>query len=237
MTSTNLSAVTSANGVSLSWDGDASHISYTIEYDTAGFTPGNGTMVTITSDSTEITGLTPVQNYDFYVKGNCSATSSSYALTASAFSPCAALATPWTENFDNTPSGSSSSPSLPQCWDFYTSATLTYWYPYIYNYSWSGGSYSGNNFLYAYRSSSTSTSSAYVDTVMAIMPEIIGLDSATKQLKFYARNGSSGQPGEIIIGFTDAAGTPSSLRIIDTVNANTNTYRRVHCILGRCSIG
>lgn len=77
---TNLSAVTSANGVSLSWDGDVSHTSYTIEYDTAGFTPGNGTTVTITSDSTEITGLTPVQNYDFYVTGNCSATSSSYAV-------------------------------------------------------------------------------------------------------------------------------------------------------------
>ena len=221
----NLSAVTSANGVSLSWDGDAAHISYTIEYDTAGFTPGNGTTVTITSDSTEITGLTPVQNYDFYVTGNCSATSSSYAVMASAYSPCAAVATPWTENFDNTPSGTSSNPSLPQCWDFYANASLTYWYPYIYNRNYSFGAYSGNNFLYAYRSSSTSTSGAYIDTVMAIMPEIIGLDSATKQLKFYARNGSTGQPGEIIIGFTDAAGTPSSLRIIDTVNANTSTYQ------------
>jgi hypothetical protein len=221
----NLSAVTSANGVSLSWDGDASHISYTIEYDTAGFTPGNGTTVTITSDSTEITGLTPVQNYDFYVNGNCSATSSGYAVMASAYSPCAAIATPWTENFDNTPSGTSSSPSLPQCWDFYANASLTYWYPYIYNRNYSFGSYSGNNFLYVYRSSSTSTSSAYIDTVMAIMPEIIGLDSANKQLKFYARNGSTGQPGEIIIGFTDAAGTPSSLRIIDTINASTSTYQ------------
>ena len=221
----NLSAVTSANGVSLSWDGDAAHTSYTIEYDTAGFTPGNGTTVTITSDSTEITGLTPVQNYDFYVTGNCSATSSSYAVMASAYSPCAAVATPWTENFDNTPSGTSSNPSLPQCWDFYANASLTYWYPYIYNRNYSFNAYSGSNYLYAYRSSSTSTSSAYIDTVMAIMPEIIGLDSATKQLKFYARNGSTGQPGEIIIGFTDAAGTPSSLRIIDTVNANTNTYQ------------
>jgi parallel beta-helix repeat protein len=221
----NLSAVTSANGVSLSWDGDASHISYTIEYDTAGFTPGNGTTVTITSDSTEITGLTPVQNYDFYVTGNCSATSSGYAVMASAYSPCAAIATPWTENFDNTPSGTTSSPSLPQCWDFYANASLTYWYPYIYNRNYSFGSYSGNNFLYVYRSSSTSTSSAYIDTVMAIMPEIIGLDSANKQLKFYARNGSTGQPGEIIIGFTDAAGTPSSLRIIDTINASTSTYQ------------
>ena len=220
----NLSAVTSANGVSLSWDGDASHTSYTIEYDTAGFTPGNGTTVTITSDSTEITGLTPVQNYDFYVTGNCSATSSGYAVMASAYSPCAAVATPWTENFDNTPSGTSSSPSLPQCWDFYTSATTTYWYPYTYNRNYSPYANSGSNFLYTYRSSSTTTGGAYADTTMAIMPEIIGLDSATKQLKFYARNGSTGQPGEIIIGFTDAAGTPSSLRIIDTVNASTNTY-------------
>src|SRR6056300_985274 len=138
----NLSAVTSANGVSLSWDSDAAQISYTIEYDTAGFTPGNGTTVTITSDSTEITGLTPVQNYDFYVTGNCSATSSSYAVKASAFSPCAALATPYLENFDATNSGGSTNPSLPQCWEYYIgvsngSAYATY--QYTYSSSWSPG--------------------------------------------------------------------------------------------------
>jgi hypothetical protein len=220
----NLSAVTSANGVSLSWDGDAAHISYTIEYDTAGFTPGNGTTVTITSDSTEITGLTPVQNYDFYVTGNCSATSSSYAVMASAYSPCAALATPWTENFDNTPSGATNNISLPVCWDYFTDAVGTYNYPYFYVSS-SSMSKSGNS-LYGYHSGSSSTTTSYGDTTFAIMPEILGLDSATKQLKFWARDGSnySQYDGKIIVGVTNSSGSPSSFRVLDTIYANTDVY-------------
>ena len=218
----NLSAITSGNGISLSWDGDASHTSYTIEYDTAGFTPGNGTTVTITSDSTEITGLTPVQNYDFYVTGNCSATSSSYAVMASAFSPCAAIATPWTDNLDAASPGGSTNPSLPACWQYYTgvsNASIYATYHYIYSYI----SNSSSNSLRTYRSSSSS----YVgDTAMSLTPEIQGLDSATKMLEFYGRKGYSSYPGEVIIGVTNAAGDASSLTIVDTVYMNSDAFEK-----------
>jgi len=232
----NLSAVTSANGVSLSWDGDAAHTSYTIEYDTAGFTPGNGTTVTITSDSTEITGLTPVQNYDFYVTGNCSATSSSYAVMASAFSPCAVLATPYLENFDATNSGGSTNPSLPQCWEYYIgvsngSAYATY--QYTYSSSWSPGN-SGLNSLYM----NSGSSSSYVgDTSISMTPEIQGLDSATKMIEFYGKAGSSFYDGEFYMTFANANGDVSSIRIIDTIQLNSTSWEKYTVYLDGAQTG
>ncbi|MGB0183384.1 MAG: choice-of-anchor J domain-containing protein, partial [Schleiferiaceae bacterium] len=223
---TNLSVTTGTTDAALSFDGTSSYAYHLVEYDTAGFAPGTGDTMWVYADTAYITGLMPATSYDFYVTTLCSASDSS-AATASLgqFTQCAALATPWSENFDNTTAGSSFNPSLPQCWDFYNqNYTGSFYYPYVYNRSNSSYANSGSNALYAYRSSSSSTSSWYLDTVMAITPEIQGLDSATKQLKFYGRDGSnfSNYTGMVIIGLTDAAGTPSSLRLIDTVYANTD---------------
>jgi len=236
---TNLSVTTGAYDAAVSWDAGASAYAYhLVEYDTAGFTPGTGDTMWVYSDTAYITVLDPATSYDFFVTTLCSATDSS-AATASLgqFTQCAALATPWSENFDNAATGSSNNPSLPQCWDFYTTGVGTYYYPYIYNRNYSFYANSGSNFLYAYRSSSTSTSPAYADTTMAIMPEIQGLDSATKQLKFYARTTSVGRPGEVMIGFTDAAGTPGSLRIIDTVYAPSTSYSEYTVYLDGATTG
>lgn len=66
-----------ANGFTVSsvhLDWDDSHTSYDIEYGPAGFTQGNGTLVTNhTSSDYEATGLAEASAYDFYVKGNCPA--------------------------------------------------------------------------------------------------------------------------------------------------------------------
>ena len=63
------------------------------------------------------------------------------------------------------------------------------------------------------------------------------MDSATKQLKFYARTTSVGRPGEVIIGLTDAAGTPSSLKIVDTAGAPTTTYSQYTVYLDGATTG
>ena len=63
-----------------------------------------------------------------------------------------------------------------------------------------------------------------------------GLDSATKQLKFYARTTSVGRPGEVIIGLTDAAGI-SSLKIVDTVYAPATTYSEYTVYLDAATAG
>ena len=195
-------------------------------YGVAGFNPYTaGSSVTAAAGSATLTGLMASSTYEAYAVTSCSSSSYSDTLGPIVFvTPCAVVSTPYSENFDATATGSAFNPSLPVCWDFYVNTTSSTYYPYVYNRSNASFANSGSNALYAYRSSSSSTSSSYADTTMVITPEIQGLDSATKQLKFYARDGSnfSTYTGEVIIGLTDANGTPSSLRLIDTVYANTD---------------
>ncbi len=236
---TNLSVTTGAYDAAVSWDAGASAYAYhLVEYDTAGFTPGTGDTMWVYSDTAYITGLDPATSYDFFVTTLCSTTDSS-AATASLgqFTQCAAIATPWSENFDNSTTGSAFNPSLPQCWDFYTDAVGSFYYPYFYNRNYSFYANSGSNFLYGYRSSSTSTGANYGDTTMIITPEIQGLDSATKQLEFYARTTSVGRPGEVLIGLTDAAGTPGSLTIVDTIYAPSTSYSKFTVYLDNATTG
>ena len=112
---TNLSVTTGAYDAAVSWDAGASAYAYhLVEYDTAGFTPGTGDTMWVYSDTAYITGLDPATSYDFFVTTLCSATDSSAATAALAqFTQCAAIATPWSENFDNTTTGSAFNPSLP----------------------------------------------------------------------------------------------------------------------------
>ena len=216
----NLAGSTTSTGVGLSWDGDAAHTSYTIEYDTAGFTPGTGSTMTVTVDTAHLTGLTPSVNYVFYVTGNCSSTSSGYPLSITVATPCAAVATPYTQNWDGTSAGSYTNPSLPTCWEYYSNGTYPYWYVRNYN------QYTTPNALYGYMSSGTPNGSTYGDTAFAASPEIQGLDSATKQIEFWARKDWASDPGVVLLGVTDANATPSSLKIIDTINLNSTTYEK-----------
>ena len=211
----------------------------TVIYGLAGFNPStSGTSVTVSNGAASLTSLASSSTYEVYAVTSCGTSSFSDTLGPVTFlTPCAQVTTPYTENFDNSTTGSAFSPSLPVCWDFYVNTTSASYYPYFYNRNYSLYANSGSNFLYGYRSSSTSTSSSYADTAMIITPEIQGLDSATKQLEFYARTTSVGRPGEVIIGLTDAAGTPSSLTIVDTVYATATAYNKYTIYLDGATTG
>jgi parallel beta-helix repeat protein len=211
----------------------------TVIYGLAGFNPStSGTSVTVSNGTASLTSLASSSTYEAYAVTSCGTSSYSDTLGPVTFlTPCAQVTTPYTENFDNSTTGSAFSPSLPVCWDFYVNTTSASYYPYFYNRNYSFYANSGSNFLYGYRSSSSSTSSSYADTTMIITPEIQGLDSATKQLEFYARTTSVGRPGEVIIGLTDAAGTPSSLTIVDTVYATATAYNKYTVYLDGATTG
>jgi len=211
----------------------------TVIYGLAGFNPStSGTSVTVSNGTASLTSLASSSTYEAYAVTSCGTSSYSDTLGPVTFlTPCAMVTTPYTENFDNSTTGSAFSPSLPVCWDFYVNTTSASYYPYFYNRNYSFYANSGSNFLYGYRSSSSSTSSSYADTTMIITPEIQGLDSATKQLEFYARTTSVGRPGEVIIGLTDAAGTPSSLTIVDTVYATATAYNKYTVYLDGATTG
>ena len=107
LTATSLTA-TSAN---LGWTENGTATTWDIEWDTTGFTPGTGTMVTgTTTNPHNLTGLTANTSYSFYVRADCGGSgTSTWAGPFSFTTPCVAVVAPWNEDFEN-------AGLIPNCW-------------------------------------------------------------------------------------------------------------------------
>jgi hypothetical protein len=69
---TNLNATNiQVNSVDLSWTSNGSETNWEVEYGEVGFTQGNGTVVSTPTNPFTLNGLTPVTNYDIYLRANC----------------------------------------------------------------------------------------------------------------------------------------------------------------------
>jgi hypothetical protein len=213
---TNFSVTTGTTDAALSWDGASSYSYHLIEYDTAGFTPGTGDTMWVYADTAYISNLMSSIAYDFYLTTICSSTDSSITVSSmNTYTQCAAYVTPYTENFDNGPSGSYTNASMPNCWEYNSSTTYPYWY--VRNYSTYANS--GSQMVYGYKSSGTPNGTTYGDTAFFASPVIQGLDSATKQVEFYARTSSTSYLGMVLVGVTDANAT--TFNVVDTVYSTT----------------
>lgn len=119
---TSLSAIpTNSTSVSVGWtSGGASN--WQIEYGPAGFAPGSGTVVTVTTNPYLITGLSANTNYDFYVRDSCGASDlSAWAGPATANTSCGVQNAPYHEDFESAPwvSGTSFNNignTIDSCW-------------------------------------------------------------------------------------------------------------------------
>ena len=99
---------------------------------------------------------------------------------------CTAIAGNFSENFDTTPTGTTSTPSLPTCWSFIDDVTTS---GYLYTHDLAtGGPRSGSNYVRMYRTNSTANQS---QELVLISPETTNLGNGTKQLRFYARSYST----------------------------------------------
>jgi parallel beta-helix repeat protein len=216
-TPANLVVTTGVTTAELGWDAVSSALYYIVEYDTAGFTVGTGDTAWVYSDTASLTGLMASTSYDFYVKSVCSTASSNSISQMGVYTQCAAFVTPYTENFDGGASGSYTNASMPQCWGYTSTTTYPYWY--VHNYSTYANS--GTQMVYGYKSSGTPNGTSYGDTAFFSTPVTQGLDSATKQVEFYARTSSTSYQGMVIIGLCDANATMSSFHAVDTIYATT----------------
>ena len=112
-----VSAVTIANitgtSADVTWTPNANNSSpsYEIEYGVSGFTQGSGTVVTSTTASVSLTGLTEVTSYDVYVRAVCGPGDESTWTSIQSFTTAcpASFAVPYSEDF--TPATSTVS-----CW-------------------------------------------------------------------------------------------------------------------------
>ena len=123
------------SSVTLSWTPDSTHDAstvWTVEYDTTGFNPGEGTLLSVTDTFVTITGLDANTTYDFYLSAQCG-TSYSAAMLQTVTTACLPVPTdslPYTENFDSYLSGTNH-PFNP-CWTRYygyNGSTTSYPYP------------------------------------------------------------------------------------------------------------
>ena len=94
-----------------------------IEYGTAGFTLGTGTLINSAGSPKLITGLTANTKYDFYVKDSCGTGNTSLWAPVDSFKTlCAPVGTPYTENFDGTgwtsgTGGANGGDAINSCWE------------------------------------------------------------------------------------------------------------------------
>lgn len=223
-----LSATMGTTDAALSWtDGGSTYLYNLVEYGPAGFPSGFGDTMWVYADTAYISGLSPATAYDFHVTTICTSSDSSFTIAASnKFTLCAPVATPYTEDFDAVATGGSTNPSLPTCWEYYQGVGSSVYSTYHYIYGYNSNSPSNN--LRLYRSSSATYNG---DTAMSITPEIQGLDSAGKKLTFYGRKGYALYPGEVMIGVTNSTGDASSLRILDTLTMNSDSYEKYEMFL------
>ncbi len=105
------SGVTS-NSVTLGWTEVGTATSWNIEYGPSGFTPGSGTSISTSTNPFDITGLSAVATYDFYVQSDCVADGlSNFAGPISETTPCGLVIAPTIEDFETSPG------STPACWE------------------------------------------------------------------------------------------------------------------------
>ena len=157
-----------------------------------------------------INNLKPSSTYsfNFEVVSVCEGGEAIDTLKASvtASTVCAAISElPWSENFENTVSGSG---KLPVCWN-YTSTNVTN--PYVYN---ATTSYEGDKCMYFYGGGSSPRE--------VVLPEF-SADLSNARIRFWYKNSSvSTSYGNIILGYLDG---DTAFVAIDTL-AQTATYVR-----------
>ena len=105
----------------LGWTENGSATTWEIEYDSVGFTQGNGTLVSTTSNPHAISGLVASSSYDFYVRSICGAgDTSAWSGPHNFNTACATFTAPFVENFDSsyTPTCWSQSATTGGPWEF-----------------------------------------------------------------------------------------------------------------------
>ncbi|CAM3705872.1 fibronectin type III domain-containing protein [Flavobacterium gelidilacus] len=115
-TNVSATAVTSS-GATINWTGNASDVSWEIEYGAPGFTIGTGTTVAASTNPFTLSGLMPQTSYQFYVRAICAGPSTSTnSLSGSFLTSCVPISTfPWNENFDSL-TGTLGTTNFPPCW-------------------------------------------------------------------------------------------------------------------------
>src|SRR5690606_27673307 len=98
----------------------------------SGFNQGTGVGVNVSGSTFTANGLFSQTCYDFYVYTWCNGVAGNGTTLFTYCTKCGAKAVPFLENFDGVTAGTTTNPSLPECWSYYKSGVSTAIYGYTY---------------------------------------------------------------------------------------------------------
>ena len=195
----------STSSAELSWTEGGTESLWNIEYGLAGYTQGSGTTLSASTNPYTLNGLTSGTIYDIYIQADCGAgDTSSWVGPLSFTTLCETFNVPYTENFDSTSTGTSTNPTVPNCWSFidggsgygYVSSTAANSF-YLYNVSDMSGDY------------------------ILVSPETNALSSGTNRVSFDV-DGSMSQ--DLIVGTLSDPADSSTFTAIETITLATTDY-------------
>jgi len=213
------------NSIDLAWTETGNATSWEIEYGPMGFTQGDGTIVSASSNPFTVNGLEHSTGYDFYVRATCGGNDNSYwSSKITAATACAPITNlPLIENFDayagTTTTGAAASDVLPYCWSNLNTGTSYAGLPNIY----ASATYaaSGNNSLRFY----TYTSTAYDDQI-AVLPQIDATSYPvnTLQISMDVRDYSTSYPFKLVVGVMTDPTNKTTFTPVDTITTAVTSY-------------
>lgn len=207
-----------ATSALVSWTAPSSSVvSYDVYHSTSNTIPTSATTPTypgVTGTSTTIGGLTSNTNYYYWVRTNCSSSTSQsvWSFGGTFKTACSTFTVPYTENFDTTSAGSSTNNNAPSCWAYLESSGFA-----GYGYVIGSTSYSSPNGYYLYNAGATTGSQ------MLVSPPTVSLSDGTKRVRFYAR-ASSGTSTTVSVGTLSNPTDPASFTQIGSPISLTTTY-------------
>ena len=201
------------NSANISWV-DTATTNFELEYGPSGFTPGTGTILSVTGNTQALTGLNHSSRYDVYVRGICGVgDTSDRSFVYSFATTCAPIdVLPFTENFDNW--GTGSNVHAPNCWTYNSDYSTTY--PYI----TSNATHGGVMYMYdGYTAGST-------NKTWFALP---ALDSATAlvnqtQIIFSASAPNTSYEHPVMVGVGNTSYLDASVVWIDTIVPAYNVW-------------
>jgi hypothetical protein len=204
-----------ADEVTIAWAPGYNETAWDVEYRVAGTTTWTTEASSVSVNSYTITGLTPSTDYEFRVGFSCS-DGTDYYTTVAATTACLQASLPYTENFDNITTSTSTSNYglLPNCWDYVLTGSSTY----------QGQTYEPR----VYYSTSNSNSGSYCLYLYGVgyfmLPEMSApLDSLLLSFNDYISSATYG----LIVGVMEG----SSFVPIDTVELTPSTHNYVEILL------
>ena len=198
--------------VDLTWSEVGTASAWYVEYDLAGFTPGEGTVENAYDTAYTLTGLNPNTQYDVYVWSDCSGLESTSISTGFRTDCGPIVALPYTEDFE-TGIYTTSQDNYILCWNRYASDPAHYVYVPSNTYA-----HGGTHFLDFHW-----TSNCYNIAIAPALDQ--SFDVSQLMVNFWAcRTGSSGMLEVGVMTDNEADSTFVPIDTIDLTAISTYTY-------------